>query len=202
MRIPFVPKNVMVHRDRFDFIQQYRGGGFMLIAGSIYWLLAFALTYFLDGTILTNFYIWGGLLIPIFGILFFKLMKMKANPSQYSSLVGFASAITVYCFPVLLLVKELDSTKVLPILCIINAAHLIILCWIHLDYLYFIMVMVGECLSMFFIYSISSEYVHFICLVWGAISLAFGLIIHINSKTPLKGYDYQIIDEKANGIGV
>jgi len=36
MRIPFVPKNVAIHRDRFDFIQQYRGGGFMLIAGSIY----------------------------------------------------------------------------------------------------------------------------------------------------------------------
>ncbi|QPQ31107.1 DUF7010 family protein [Lysinibacillus sp. JNUCC 51] len=199
MRIPFVPKNVMVQRDRFDFIQQYRGGGFMLIAGSIYWLLAFTLTYVLDETILIKFYIWGGLLVPIIGTLFFKLMKMKANPSQYSSLVGFASAITVYCFPVLLLVNELDSTKILPILCIINAAHLIILCWIHLEYLYFILVVVGECLSMFFIYSIPSEFVHFICLVWGLISLILGITIHINSKIPLKGYDYQIID-KVNSI--
>ncbi|KMY32414.1 hypothetical protein ACZ11_09815 [Lysinibacillus xylanilyticus] len=200
MRIPFVPKNVMVQRDRFDFIQQYRGGGFMLIAGSIYWLLAFALTYVLNETILIKFYIGGGLLVPFLGILFYKLMKMKANPSQYSSLVGFASAITGCCFPVLLLVNELDSTKILPIICIINATHLIILCWIHLEYLYFIMVMMGVCLGMSFIYSIPSEYVHFICLIWGLISLIFGVIIHINSKIPLKGYDYQIINEKVNGI--
>ncbi|MEY9969749.1 hypothetical protein ABH966_000111 [Lysinibacillus sp. RC46] len=200
MRIPFVPNNVMVHRDRFDFIQQYRGGGFMLIAGSIYWLLAFALTYVLDETLLTKVYIWGGLLVPIIGSLFYKLLKMKANPSQYTSLVGFASAITVCCFPVLLLVNQLDSTKILPILCIINATHLIILCWVHLEYLYFIMVMVGVCLSMAFIYSIPSVYVHFICLIWGLISLIFGVIIHINSKIPLKGYDYQIIDEKVYGI--
>ncbi|MGE8001919.1 DUF7010 family protein [Lysinibacillus sp. NPDC093216] len=200
MRIPFVPNNVMVHRDRFDFIQQYRGGGFMLIAGSIYWLLAFVLTYVLDETLLTKVYIWGGLLVPIIGSLFYKLLKMKANPSQYTSLVGFASAITVCCFPVLLLVNQLDSTKILPILCIINATHLIILCWVHLEYLYFIMVMVGVCLSMAFIYSIPSVYVHFICLIWGLISLIFGVIIHINSKIPLKGYDYQIIDEKVYGI--
>ncbi|MFJ7887037.1 DUF7010 family protein [Lysinibacillus xylanilyticus] len=200
MRIPFVPKNVMVYRDRFDFIQQYRGGGFMLIAGSIYWLLAFTLTYVLNGAILNNFYIWGGLLVPIIGSVFYKLMKMKANPSQYASLVGFASAITVCCFPILLLIKELDSTKILPILCIINAAHLLILCWVHLEYLYFIMVMVGVFFSMAFIYSIPSEYVHFICLIWGSISLLFGVIIHTNSKIPLKGYDYQIIDVKVNGI--
>ena len=194
MRIPFVPKNIEIQKDRFDFIQQYRGGGFMLIAGSIYWLLAFVLTYFINGDGVNNFYIWGGLLTPIFGLISYKVLNLKANQSQYTSLVGFASAVTACCFPVLLLIKQLNSTMILPVLCIINATHLLILCWIHLEYLYFIMVMMGECIGIAFIYSISLEYVHFICLIWGIISFVFGIIIHKSSRTPLKGYSYKIID--------
>lgn len=194
MRIPFVPKNVAINKDRFDFIKQYRGGGFMLIAGSVYWLMAFVLTYFLDRTIITNFYIWGGLLVPVIGMVIYKILKIKAHQNQYSSLVGFASAITACCFPILLLIKQLDSSKILPVLCIINATHLLILCWVHLEYLYFIMLALGECIGMTFIYSVSSKYVHFICLIWGTISLVFGIVIHILSKHPLKGYDYQILE--------
>jgi len=35
VRIPFVPKNVEINQDRYDFIKGYRGGGFMLIAGAV-----------------------------------------------------------------------------------------------------------------------------------------------------------------------
>lgn len=195
MRIPFVPKKVTLNRDRVDFICQYRGGGFMLMAGSMYWLSAFLFTYIFDKNILTKFYIFGGLSVPLLGYLLYKLLRMKAGSNQYASLVGFASAITACCFPILLLVKQLDQTKILPLLCIINAAHLLILCWIYLEYLYFIMVMLGECIGMAFIYSISSEYVHYICLIWGVISFIFGLAIHISAKTPLKGYEYKIVEK-------
>jgi hypothetical protein len=101
MRIPFAPKDIEIQKDRYDFISQYRGGGFMLIAGSIYWLLSFVLTYFIYGNTLNNFYIFGGLLTPIFGFVIFKLLKLKIDiktrHSKYTSLVGFASAITVCC---------------------------------------------------------------------------------------------------------
>lgn len=192
MRIPFVPKDVEINQDRYDFIKEYRGGGFMLMAGSAFWLMAFILTYVLPKAVIAGFYLWGGLLIPLFGWLLFKAMRMSTKPNQYSSLVGFASSIIVVCIPVLLLVKELNPYMLLPVLCIINAAHLLILCWVHLDYLYFILVMLGVSLGFFFIYTIPESQVYFLALIWGFISLVTGVIIHFSTQQPLKGYDFTI----------
>ncbi|CAD2073731.1 DUF7010 family protein [Phocicoccus pinnipedialis] len=192
MRIPFVPKDIEINQDRYDFIKEYRGGGFMLMAGSAFWLMAFILTYVLPDTVIGEFYLWGGLLIPLFGWLLFKVMRMSAEPNQYSSLVGFASSITAVCIPVLLLVKELDPYMLLAVLCIINAAHLVILCWVHLDYLYFILVMLGVSLGFLFINTIPEPQVHFLALIWGFISLVTGVIIHSSTQKPLTGYDFSI----------
>lgn len=201
MRIPFVPKDIEIEKERYDFISQYRGGGFMLIAGSIYWFLSFALTYFIHGNALNNFYIWGGLLTPILGFVIFKLLKLKIDlktkQSKYTSLVAFASAITVCCFPIFILINQLDSSMILPIICIVDATHLLIICWIHLEYLYFINFLLGEIIGLTFIYYIPHSYVHFICLIWGLISLVSGVVIHF-SKSPLSGYNYKIGDIAKN----
>lgn len=194
MRIPFVPKNIQINRDRYEFIQQYRGGGFMLISGSIYWLLSFFLSYYLKDTTLNSFYIWGGLLVPILGLVIYKVLKLNAKPSQYTSLVAFASAMTPCCFPIVLLIESFNPSIILPVLCIINAPHLLVLCWIHLDYLYSILAMLGICIGMFFIYSVPNHYMYFIALAWGVISLISGLVIHKSTNEPLKEYDYHIID--------
>ncbi|WP_237979726.1 DUF7010 family protein [Bacillus thuringiensis] len=192
MRIPFVPKNVEISQDRYDFIKEYRGGGFMLIAGAVFWLLAFILTYALPKVAVVEFYIWGGLLIPIIGVSLFKVMKMSAKPNQYSSLVTFSSGVVVVCIPVLLLIKELNVDMLLPVICIINAAHFLILCWVHLDYLYFILVILGVSLGCLFIYTLPSSQVHYLALIWGLISLITGVITHYSTQQPLKGYDFSI----------
>ncbi|WP_181350290.1 hypothetical protein [Thalassobacillus sp. CUG 92003] len=192
MRIPFLPKDVEINQDRYDFIKDYRGGGFMLIAGSGFWILAFIVTYFLSDTTVVEFYIWGGLLIPVFGVLLFKGMKMSAKPNQYASLVAFASCVIVVCLPVLLLIKELNADMLLPVICIINAAHLLILCWVHLDYWYFILVMLGVALGCLFIYVVPGPYVHYLALVWGFVSFVTGVMIHLSTKSPLSGYDFII----------
>ena len=114
---------------------------------------------------------------------------MSAKPSQYSSLVGFASSITVVFIPVLLLVKDLNPDMILPVLCIINASHLLILCWVHLDYCYFILVMLGVSLGSLFIFTLPGSQVHYIALIWGLSSLIIGIIIHLSAKNPLKGYN-------------
>lgn len=162
----------------------------MLVSGSVFWLLAFLLTSILNKKKISNFYIWGGFLTPIIGIALFKIFKMSANPSQYSTLVGFASSITVVSVPVLLLVKDLKPAALLPVLCIINASHLLILCWVHLDYWYFILVMFGVFLGSQFIFSIPESQVHYLALIWGGLSLAVGIIIHLSTKNPLKGYNF------------
>ena len=149
-------------------------------------------TYALPKATVEEFYIWGGLLIPVIGVTLFKAMKMSAKPNQYSSLVGFASCIIVVCIPVLLLIKELNVDLLLPVICIINAAHLLILCWLHLDYLYFILVMLGVSLGCLFIYALPSDQVHFLALISGLISLVTGIIIHSSTQQPLKGYDFTI----------
>lgn len=191
MRIPFISKKqeFEINKDRYDFIKDYRGGGFMLIGGAVFWLLAFALTFVLNKDTIVYFYIWGGLLTPVIGIALFKILKMSAKPSQYSSLIGFASSITVVFIPVLLLVKELNSDMILPVLCIINASHLLILCWVHLDYWYFILVMLGVSLGSLFIFTLPESQVHYLALIWGLSSLIVGIIIHLSSKDPLKGYN-------------
>lgn len=89
------------------------------------------------------------------------------------------------------MIKDLNNNLILPILCIINASHLLILCWVHLDYLYFILVAFGLSMGMFFIYLIPSDFAHFIGLIWGIVSMCVGIFIHFNTKTPLKGYDYR-----------
>lgn len=190
MRIPFIPKNekIEIHKDRYDFIKDYRGGGFMLMSGAVFWLLAFLLTFILNKNVILTFYIWGGLLTPIMGIILYKLLKMSAKPSPYSTLVGFASAITVVCIPILLLIKDLNSEMILPVLCIINASHLLILCWVHLDYWYFILVMFGVSLGSLFIFTIPGSHVHYLALIWGIGSLIVGITIHLSTKSPLKGY--------------
>jgi len=195
MKIPFVPKNVIIHKDRLEFIKQYKGGGFMLIASSVYWLLAFLLTLFLDKSKLSNFYIFGGLIIPIIGYAIYKLLRLKAASNQYMSLIGFASAITACCFPILLFIKDIEPSMILPVLCIISASHLLILGWVYLDYLYLIKTALGVCLGMAFVFSVPNEHIHYISLIYGTLTLIFGLIIHKNSKTPLKGYNYQIKNE-------
>ena len=192
MRIPFVSKDVEINQDRYDFIKEYRGGGFMLIAGAGFWLLAFILTYALPKAAVAEFYIWGGLLIPVIGVALFKGMKMSAKPNQYASLVGFASCVTVVCIPVLLLVKEVNVDMLLPVICIINAAHLLILCWVHLDYLYFILVMLAISIGCLFIYTLPDSQVHYLALIWGLISLITGIITHLSTQQPLKGYDFTI----------
>lgn len=192
MRIPFVPKDVEITQERFDFVKEYRGGGFMLIGGSIYWLLAFLLTYVLSQEVIVEFYTWGGLLVPVFGFLLYKILGMSAKPSQYSSLVGFASATIAVCIPILLLIRELDADMLLPVLCVINAAHLLILCWVHLDYWYFLLVAFGVFLGFLFIYTIPAHQVHFLALIWGIVSLVVGIIIHLSTRQPLKSYDYVI----------
>ena len=182
MRIPFLPKEISIQQDRFDFIKESRGGGFMLIAGSIFWFLSFALTYILKQNQIENFYIYGGLSIPILGYIFSKLLRLKFSQNQYRSLVAFSSGITVCCLPILFIIKDLNSNLILPILC-----------WVHLDYLYAILVAFGVCIGILFIYSISCQYTHFIGLIWGIISLCLGVYIHINTKNPLQGYKYIII---------
>lgn len=162
----------------------------MLVSGSVFWLLAFLLTSKLNKKMISNFYIWGGFLTPIIGIALFKIFKMSANPSQYSTLVGFASSITVVSVPVLLLVKDLKPAALLPVLCIINASHLLILCWVHLDYWYFILVIFGVFLGSQFIFSIPESQVHYLALILGGLSLAVGIIIHLSTKNPLKGYNF------------
>lgn len=193
MRIPFLPKEISIQQDRFDFIKESRGGGFMLIAGSIFWFLSFALTYILKQNQIENFYIYGGLSVPILGYIFSKLLRLKFSQNQYRSLVAFSSGITVCCLPILFIIKDLNSNLILPILCIINASHLLILCWVHLDYLYAILVAFGVYIGILFIYSIPYQYTHFIGLIWGIISLCLGVYIHINTKNPLQGYKYIII---------
>ncbi|PGL56397.1 hypothetical protein [Bacillus cereus] len=93
-------------------------------------VISIYINYALPKVAVVVFYIWGGLLIPIIGVALFKVMKMSAKPNQYSSLVTFSSGVVVVCIPVLFLVKELNADMLLPVICIINAAHFLILCWI------------------------------------------------------------------------
>jgi hypothetical protein len=166
----------------------------MLAAGSVFWFAAFAVAYVLEGETLTTFYTFGGLSVPVLGYLLFKVLGMKAEYSQFTSLVAFSSALTAFCTPLLLFISNFAAERILPVLCAINAAHLLILCWVHLDYLYFLLAALGECLSIAFLFYVPAGCAHYVALVWGAVSLPCGILIHVLTKTPLRGYNVEIID--------
>lgn len=189
MRIPFLKKNIVITCERYEFIKESRGGSFMLFSGAIFWYVAFIIATIAPLKITGAVYTYGGLAVPVIGFIILKMQHLNISKNnQYTWLAIFSSIITPFCFPLLILVAKYDMRLVPPTLCIINGAHLLILMWIHLEYIYAIMSMAYFIIGINFMFNFQKIAMVYVGLSASIVSVIGGFIIYLNTKTPLQGY--------------
>jgi hypothetical protein len=107
-----------------------------------------------------------------------------------------ASGITTYGLPILFLVNKYDPLLIAPVLAILNGGHLLILMWIHLDYIYFLVALAELIAGITFIFIFPTLAPICVGLLLGLVSIFAGIVVYINSKNPLKDYKVSIKIEK------
>ena len=189
MRIPFIRGRLVVGQDRVLFIQMAKGGSAFALAGAIFWLGASLSSIVLPVGQAINVYVFGGFSVPLTGFIIARLQgaRMSSSP-QYATLAAIASAITPFCFPVLLLVAR-DSPQSLPsTLTIIDGAHLLIFMWLHLDYTYFLASIAKFFVGTLYIWTLHSHALLIVGLASALISAITAVMAWRGSRDPLAGY--------------
>ena len=179
----------MVGQDRVLFIQMAKGGSAFALAGAIFWLGASLSSIVLPVGQAINVYVFGGFSVPLTGFIIARLQgaRMSSSP-QYATLAAIASAITPFCFPVLLLVAH-DNPQLLPsTLTIIDGAHLLIFMWLHLDYTYFLAAIAKFFVGTLYIWTLHSHALLIVGLASALISAITAAMAWRSSRDPLAGY--------------
>ncbi len=198
MRIPFIKRASV---DKFDpaqaaFIKDSQGGSAFIFAGVLFWVMAGLVSVFAPISIAVAFYIFGGFSVPVLGFVIARMQGAELNfKSKYTILVIISDAVTVFGLPLLFLLKQFDPRLVAPALSIINAAHLLIMMWVQLDYTYFLLAMVGLMIGLFFGFSLPEYALVGTGLLYGFVSLFAGFLVQASSHDPLKPYIKQMGDE-------
>ena len=189
MRIPFIRGRLVIGQDRVQFIQLTKGRSAFLLAGGIFWLAASLCSLALPVGQAVNVYVFGGFSVPVLGFIIARLQGSRMNSSpQYATLAAIASAITPFCFPILLLVAH-DNPQMLPsTLTIIDGAHLLVLMWLHLDYTYFLAAVMKFVLGALYIWTLHTNAFLVVGLVSAAISTLSAVIVWRSSRDPVAGY--------------
>jgi hypothetical protein len=197
MRIPFLKREITIEQERLNFIRDSHGGSAMLFAGGTFWLIAGIVAMCAPSSITANVYLYGGVVVPILGFIIARILHSNLmQRSKYTSLVILASGITTYGLPILFLVNKYDPLLIAPVLAILNGGHLLILMWIHLDYIYFLVALAELIVGITFIFTFPTLAPVYVGLSLGVVSIFSGVLVYITSKNPLKDYKVSIKIEK------
>ena len=160
-----------------------------MLAGAIFWLAASLSSMALPVGQAINVYVFGGFSVPILGFTISRLQgsRMSSSP-QYATLAAIASAITPFCFPILLLVAHDDPQSLPSTLTIIDGAHLLVFMWLHLDYTYFLASVMKFVLGALYIWTLHTNALLVVGLVSAAISVLSAVMVWRSSRDPLAGY--------------
>jgi hypothetical protein len=137
MRNPFVPTGA-VAEDRLTFVVATRGGSAWLWAGGLFWTVAGLGGALAHPSVWTKLYLYGGFSVPVLGWLIARAQGVKIPRSPYVPLVVVATAITPFCFPLLILTERMQPSLLPVALTLVDGAHLLVLMWVQLDYSYFL----------------------------------------------------------------
>ena len=191
MRIPFIPvlNEEAVDRKRIKFIQDSRGGSAFLFAGALFWTLAGVVALVRPPSTTTYFYLYGGLVVPIVGFAIARLQGATfSRTSQYYILAAIAPIVTVFSLPVLFVLARRDPDLVAPALTIMDAAHLPILMWMHLDYTYFLAACAKVVIGMLFMLSFPAYALVGVGLLSACVSVLAAVLVWRASRDPLRPY--------------
>lgn len=194
MRIPFIPKvqsqeQLGLEPARLRFIADTRGGSAFLIAGAAFWLVG-ALLAQIAPDIRVVWLLYGGLAVPVLGIVIAKLQgaHLWGHPG-YASLVVFATVTEVAALPTMFYLR-VEHPEALPgILMIADGAHLLILMWLHLDYTYFLAGSTKALLGGLFLFGVLWDGSYPLQMLGsGVISLAAAMLVWRDSQQTLRLY--------------
>lgn len=191
MRIPFLPRlsSNDISAAQVQFIQASHGGSPLLFAGATFWFVAGLLAIFLPLDLSTSVYLYGGLLVPLFGFGIARLQRTKLlQPSQYTSLATIAPMMTVFCLPILFVLADINPLLPAAALTIIDAGHLPVLMWIHLDYTYFLAACAKLVIGLAFLLSFPDMAPVGVGILSGCVSLLAGWAVWKASRDPLRPY--------------
>lgn len=157
MRIPFIPKvdhisELRLEPDLLRFVRESKAGSSLLLAGASFWFLI-SLVSLITPEAQVTFILYGGLAVPLLGILFARLQgaRLFAN-IRYASLAAFAVLPELAALPIMFFLRESNPEALPGILMITDGAHLVIYMWLYLDYYYFLAATAKVVLGILFLF--------------------------------------------------
>lgn len=194
MRIPFIPKvssqeELGVEDARLRYTADTRGGSAFLIAGAVFWLVG-ALLAQLTPSIRVEWMLFGGLGVPVLGVLIARLQgaRLFSHPG-YASLVMLATFAELAALPTMFFLR-VEHPEALPsIFMIADGAHLLILMWLHLDYTYFLAGYAKALFGALFLFGVFTENSYtFQMAASGVISMVAAVLVWRDSGRTLQLY--------------
>jgi hypothetical protein len=191
MRIPFIPelKEEDLDPRRIQFIKASRGGSAFLFAGGLFWTLAGLIALTFSPSTAINFYLFGGLAVVPVGFAIARWQGATfSRTSPYTILAAIAPLSTVFSLVVIFAFARRYPELVAPALTIMDAAHFVILMWLHLDYTYFLAACAKVIIGMLFLLSFPAFALVGVGLLSGGVSMLAAILVWRASWDPLRPY--------------
>ncbi|KNY26160.1 DUF7010 family protein [Pseudobacteroides cellulosolvens] len=183
MRVPYLKQGIKVKKERLEYIKNTCGGSTGLYSGALFWLMASIISLFCSKYISTSFYIFGGaILVPVLSTSLLKFKKKKKAAGEYLHLTIISNMIFVALYPIAYVMQNKLPEYIPMVVALINAAHLLVFMWIHLEFLYCILVGVYFSLSIVFIFIFQQYMFNYMGFALCIVNLVFAVIIDKSSQ--------------------
>jgi hypothetical protein len=174
---------------RIQFIKDSRGGSAFLFAGGLFWTLAGLIALRFSPSVAINFYLFGGLAVVPVGFAIARWQGATfSRTSPYTILAAIAPLSTVFSLVVIFAFAHRIPELVAPALTIMDAAHFLILMWLHLDYTYFLAACVKVIIGLLFLLSFPAFAFVGVGLLSAGVSMLAAILVWRASRDPLRPY--------------
>jgi hypothetical protein len=190
LRVPYLKETYKVSKERLNYIVNTCGGSTGVYAGAVFWLIASFISLFASEYIATSFYIFGGaIIVPVLSIQLLKIKNKNKADGEYQSLTIISNMSFIIFYPIALIVQQQIPEYVPMVIALINAAHLLIFMWIHMEFLYCILVGIYFIVAMGFVFTAPDYIFNYLGFVLCVINLVFAILIEKSSKQILNSYE-------------
>jgi hypothetical protein len=183
LRVPYLKETYKVSKERSDYIMNTCGGSTGVYAGAVFWLIASFISLFASMYLATSFYIFGGaIIVPVLSIQLLKIKRKNKVGGDYQSLTIISNMTFIIFYPIVFIVQQQIPEYVPMMVALINAAHLLIFMWIHMEFLYCILAGIYFIVSMGFVFVAPNYIFNYLGMALCVINLIFAILIEKSSK--------------------
>lgn len=182
MKVPYLKNNELVSSERVNYIKNTCGGSTGIYSGALFWLMGSIVSLFSSQYVSTSFYIFGGaILVPILSVQLLKLKKKDKVDGEYLSLTIISNMAFIVAYPIVFVIQQQIPNYVPVIIALINAVHLLVFMWIHMEFLYCILTVIYSIVSMLFILYAPNLIFNYLGFVLCFINIIFAILIEKNA---------------------